>query len=195
MCGRIDLTRVNRTQVRQAARPLKSAAGLLAHRNQTPVRQAARSPPNMDRRFFARDHRCIVGVAADERRDLNAGNSHERVQVLPPESAFASAHGSIAAPSTKNHQAYPLISKRITIHCCCGSFVTLPRLKDPVTGPQPFLPVRLGLPFGRLSYQSSPSPQPTTPPAGCNAIEVIWAKNQDGLPGKTTTRVPTCTRP
>ena len=117
---------------------------------------AARSPPNMDRRFFARDHRCIVGVAADERRDLNAGNSHERVQVLPPESAFASAHGSIAAPSTKNHQAYPLISKRITIHCCCGSFVALPRLKDPVTGPQPFLPVRLGLPFGRLSYQSSP---------------------------------------
>ena len=53
---------------------------------------AARSPPNMDRRFFARDHRCIVGVAADERRDLNAGNSHERVQVLPPESAFASGY-------------------------------------------------------------------------------------------------------
>ena len=51
----------------------------------------------------------------------------------------------IAAPSTKNHQAYPLIWKRITIYCRCGSFVTLPRLKDPVTGPQPFLPVRLGL--------------------------------------------------
>jgi hypothetical protein len=43
----------------------------------------------------------------------------------------------------------------ITVHSCCGSFVTLPRLKDPVTGPQPFLPVRLGFPIGL-----SPPPAP-----------------------------------
>jgi hypothetical protein len=103
-------------------------------------------------------------------RDLNAGNSHERGQVLPPESAFASAHGSIAAPSTKNHQAYPLISKRITIHCCCGSFVTLPRLKDPVTGPQPFLPVRLGFPFGLAPPAPPQSPLYRNRPVGIVAV-------------------------
>jgi hypothetical protein len=88
------------------------------------------------------------------------------VSAIPQEvSQLTSAvFAKLATIGAKNQQAYPLILRRIaiiTLHSCWGSFVTLPRLKDPVTGPQPFLPVRLGFPSLTVGA-SSPPPAPVS---------------------------------
>jgi len=47
--------------------------------------------------------------------------------------------------------------KALLVDLVRGTSVTLPRRKGPVIGPQPCLPVRLGFPFGRLSWREQPA--------------------------------------